>query len=200
MKNKEDIIYDIRVFKVKTNNTKAFRVIILENLSRNFEDPLKFDMKGSRTDRRTSNKDYLSLDLMPRDKVYKDMDFHATVQAIGIESVERAEMIRKITLDTALLEKYSIMDYSLLVLVEQAFFTRGSMIEGRPLTINGKYIVYVGIIDYLQTYNMSKKIENKYKNKLKRNRESNLSAISPHPYRKRFIKMVKKIFAELIVN
>ena len=100
------------VFKVKTNNTKAFRVIILENLSRNFEDPLKFDMKGSRTDRRTSNKDYLSLDLMPRDKVYKDMDFHATVQAIGIESVERAEMIRKITLDTALLEKYSIMDYS----------------------------------------------------------------------------------------
>lgn len=55
-------------------------------------------------------------------------------------------------------------------------------------------ILYVGIIDILQNYNISKKIEHAYKS-LHVNPNS-ISAVDPKQYSKRFRNFIQRIFPE----
>lgn len=48
-------------------------------------------------------------------------------------------------------------------------------------------IYHVGLIDYIQLWNNSKKLENFYKRSLKRADSQLLSAVNPELYRQRFV-------------
>ena len=171
----------------------------MENLQCRMDFPLIFDLKGSILDRRTTHDHYINIESIPRTKVYKDVDFFNHLQNITVENVERVNMLRSIKLDTELLEKYSIMDYSLLLLIEETKSLKGSMIEPFNFVKYQKYVVLIGIIDYLQTYDIKKQIENKIK-KMRKHETIQISAISPKPYKKRFIEMIEKVFIESCLN
>ena len=90
------------------------------------------------------------------------------------------------------------MDYSLLLVVETVkdYSLNQSLVceppkESRNLIRHGDKIFHIGIIDYLQAWNLSKKIENKWKSK-KPDKLSDISAVSPWPYYHRFREYAKK--------
>jgi hypothetical protein len=180
-------------FKIQSGKTKPFRIILMENLSSRMKYPLIFDLKGSQADRRVTYSAYKHIGQMPRTKVYKDIDFFNVIPRIQIDKDEMPELIKALKLDTKLLQEYFIMDYSLLVMMQEMDMVKGSKVEGNGFFKYDKYLVHIGIIDFLQTYNTKKKIESKYKI-LKSGGRASVSAISPQPYRKRFLKLFKSVF------
>lgn len=178
-------------FKLSVAGSEPIIIIIMENLSRCFKNPLMFDLKGSTHERRESLTKYKDLDAMDRSRVYKDEDFMNCIQTININSIEAEKIFKSLELDTKLLETYEIMDYSMLVLFQET-----NSIENSPQSeiYNnffrfGDFSGYVGVIDYFQTFTIRKKLENKF-NQIKAN---NFSCIPPFHYRKRFLNMIANI-------
>jgi len=57
---------------------------------------------------------------------------------------------------------------------------------------NGKYIYIMGLIDYLQKFNLKKFLENKYKGLLYKNQIQTISAVDPTIYSDRMFKFFEK--------
>ena len=51
--------------------------------------------------------------------------------------------------------------------------------------------MYIGIIDYLQTYTLRKELERKFK--VIRNKEEEISVMNPDDYAKRFLKKIDAV-------
>ena len=187
------------LYQIKVNRARSIYVILMENLSSYMNDPWRFDMKGSAIDRRATERSYNGLDSLPNNKVYKDIDFSKAKIVFEIDDNEMTEMLNSIKLDTLLLEAHFIMDYSLLLIVAQNKSLRSTMIKRKNYVESGKYVIGIGIIDFLQAYNAKKKLENRYKT-LKQNEGQQISAIPPTPYRERFLEMIKSIFFSQNVN
>lgn len=67
----------------------------------------------------------------------------------------------------------------------------------RYISSNRKFIYHIGIIDYLQTYNMEKQLESRIKTTLLGRSFNEISAIDPKPYAERFLGfMVDKVFID----
>ena len=90
------------------------------------------------------------------------------------------------------------MDYSLLLVIEestnQKFQTAMSInsyssVEPR----NNVGMQHLGIIDYLQTFNFSKKAESCWKTRILGNNPENLSSAPPDIYQRRFMKFMKDV-------
>ena len=64
------------------------------------------------------------------------------------------------------------------------------------LSVSGRYIYHIGIIDYLQDYNFEKIMENKFKMFI--NKEgAQISAIEPKGYATRYLKFMRdKVFID----
>ncbi len=59
------------------------------------------------------------------------------------------------------------------------------------LSKSGKFIYHLAIIDYLQDFNIEKRLENMLKTAI--NKEgAQISAIPPNPYCKRFVKFMRE--------
>jgi 1-phosphatidylinositol-4-phosphate 5-kinase len=187
------------VFKIKIEKCNTFRVILMENLASRLISPIMFDLKGSRSDRKVSCKPFNDISLMERGTVYKDIDFDDNIGQISVSNEELTNILIKLKRDALMLEKHLIMDYSLLLMVENVTSLRNPLISKDFIASYENYIVFAGVIDFLQTYNIKKKLEHRYK-KLKNIESILLSAISPIPYRKRFISMIKNIFIRETIN
>ena len=187
------------IYKLKIEKTSTFRIILMENLASRLVNPIIFDMKGSKSDRRVVNQVYPDLKEMRRDIVYKDLDFQDNVSQISVTHEEYCLILNKLKRDSSLLEKHMIMDYSLLVMIENVSSLRNTLISKTFVATHDGYIVFIGVIDFLQTYNAKKKLEHRYK-KLKNQDSIHFSSIAPTPYRKRFISMVKNIFQRERIN
>lgn len=184
------------VFKIKFSNSPSIILILMENFKANIEDPLLFDMKGSSCDRQVSSRICGNFFQMPRMFVYKDTDFIQNVQYFSLSYIEIENLMKIIEADTKLLEKNLIMDYSLLVVIGQGQCVKESLLSKMNFYCNGA-IVTVGIIDFLQGFNLRKKLESKYKNF---GDELCYSAVPPTPYRMRFLQMIRNIFRSENVN
>ncbi len=58
------------------------------------------------------------------------------------------------------------------------------------LSKSGRYIYHIGVIDYLQEFNLDKQLENKFKMLI--NKEgAQISAIQPKPYATRYFKFMR---------
>ena len=187
------------IYKLKIEKTSSFRIILMENLASRLTSPILFDMKGSRSDRRVEDRVYGNLNDMSRDVVYKDLDFEDNVSSINASHEEFNLIVARLKRDSRLLEKHMIMDYSLLVIMEKATSLRNTLINKAFVATHSGFIVFIGIIDFLQTYNTKKKLEHRYK-KLKNKDSIDFSSIAPTPYRKRFISMIKNIFQPEKIN
>jgi 1-phosphatidylinositol-4-phosphate 5-kinase len=187
------------IFKIKIEKTNTFRIMLMENLASRLSSPIYFDLKGSKSDRRVTNETFSDIALMSRNVVYKDLDFADNIGQITVSHEELVNIVRKLKGDAKFLEKYLIMDYSLLVMVENVRSLKSSLIDKTFIACHGKFLVFAGVIDFLQIYNIQKKLEHRYK-KLKNQDSVQLSSIAPGPYRKRFIKMIKTVFLREELN
>jgi len=163
----------------------------MENTLKNFENPLIFDLKGSTHERRSSNQTYKQFSSMPKNVVYKDIDF------LNLNECEKdfklcAKLLRSLEKDTKLLESNDIMDYSLMLVIEE-FELNKNLTESKKFFKVGKYCCSIAIIDFLQNYSKFKKLETNF-NRLKKNDPYRHSCIPPKAYRERFLGFMRKIF------
>ena len=95
--------------------------------------------------------------------------------------------------DIELLEKYEIIDYSMLLIIEENDDIRSNSIFSNSLLYFGQFVANIRIVNFLQNFSTKKKIENKY-NTLKKQKPENYSCMSTLLYKQLFLNMVKSIF------
>ena len=105
------------------------------------------------------------------------------------KDIKRLKLI--IERDTKFLSKQNIMDYSLLLGIGKKkkgllgqIYTKEK--EKYVYSVEGKYVFYLRIIDYLQYYGMGKKAERWAKGIIKPRGTKLISSIPPKPYANRF--------------
>ena len=180
------------VFKISIGSSSPIFLVLLENLSKGLEAPLIFDLKGSTHNRQASFEKYSDFNSMPRDKIYKDLDFLLLAKTFTLSSDASERITRSLELDSELLESYEIMDYSLLLLFERVREKHNRLLTEKNYFFFEGYIVRIGIIDYLQGYSSRKRLETTI-NTLRSDESNNFSCIPPDLYKKRFLEMVKNI-------
>ena len=166
-------IYRIGFRNEKTGRTMKQEVLIMENVFYNRQISQTFDLKGSMRNRyaQTSERDGLVMldenlvELMHSDPIYlRDHDKHVLKQAIQN--------------DTAFLAAKDVMDYSLLVGVDE----------------HAQELV-VGVIDYIRTFTWDKRLEMYVKQSGILGGQGNLpTVISPLSYQERFANAMEKYF------
>ena len=186
-------------FKVKIEGSKAIRVIIMENLGSRLNNPITFNLNGNLgrkiSSMRTSTHDLKDLS---RDHIHYDQDFIETIGCINIESIELLPIIKRIKRDTLLLRKNLILEYTLLVLVEQSINLKSTIIDKKFVMGNSNLIIFIGIDNFLQVFDNKKKMTKSERRIFEK--YFGVDEYSPKSYRKRFLYMVKSIFSAQTIN
>ena len=160
--------------------------IIMENLISNKANAVAFDIKGSSHDRLVPGKfDYSQ---PPYGRVLKDLNLRHSGFKFNLDPSPKEILINEINKDFKMLAENGIMDYSVLV----AFYQDGVQKKTR-YDINGISDLYsIGIIDFLQRYNIQKRSETYLKKILFRNEE--ISSEEPMLYCNRISAAMSDIF------
>jgi 1-phosphatidylinositol-4-phosphate 5-kinase len=187
------------LFKIKIEGSKAIRVIIIENQGSCLLNPIKFHLDGrlglKADSLRGQSKD---LEGLSQDVIYEDKDFFECIGAFNVSNVEHEKIMKKLKRDTKFLMKHLVVDYSLNVLTENNTCIKQSIIQKDVVTVLGKYIVFIGIIGFLQGYDVTKKMNKIGKKRFEKYFKSD--EYCPKSYRKRFLFMAKNLFKVLNVN
>lgn len=137
---------------------------------------------------------------------------------LNFRNKDRSQIIQSMKDDVALLEKFNLMDYSLLLCVsentdylkvknrsgggiinkEQRKALQGQFMANVKtrytfLSKNCKFIYHIGIIDYLQDYHFEKRMENFAKETIlgkSKQDHGEISAVPPSRYAPRFIQFM----------
>lgn len=136
-----------------------------------------FDLKGSEVDRLTKNIEYVD-----KLQALKDQDFRwmkkVDDQLISFNVHQKDLIEEALVKDLSMLADCDLMDYSiLLVIIEnydsdsestikdelEEIFKEPRLIRKVFPSDNGKYIYIIGLIDFLQKYNLKKAIEHRLK-------------------------------------
>ena len=158
----------------------------------------QYDLKGSTVNRYVGDK----MPFWSSSIAMKDLDFHRTLH-IGPE--RKAAFLQQAESDAIFMESFNICDYSLLVgfHYSDSASPDPSLTEEHPLgalafmasvpDAPDDYITYYlcNLIDILTQYNLKKRGESAIKSIV--HKKSQISAISPNPYRKRFIRFLNTI-------
>ena len=192
MDHKDSILSRIiGVFTFKFEDNTKSRVILQSNIFPTVQLVGIFDLKGSKLDR-SSAKSSEGAITIKSNKIYKDLDFLNVIKKIQLEEVDVQRLKISIFKDSGFLSKYNIIDYSLLLGISHEYNS-----DFKPLIGTGKdkgYYYYVGIIDYLQTYNTFKQLEAFSKNLLLINvPKEDISVISAGQYCDRFTSFICSI-------
>ena len=127
--------------------------IVMENIFSNISDALVFDLKGCSLNRLVPGDfDYSD---PPYGKVLKDLNLQESGFKVNLQPSVKDQLILSLSEDFAMLKKYKIIDYSVLV----AFY-RPTVNCSTRYDIDGiQYVYSIGIIDFLQKYTIRKKLE-----------------------------------------
>ena len=144
-----------------------------------------YDIKGSHRHRTT--------EFNKKNYVGKDNNFGSS----SLYFPHAKQLLRQMKKDSLFLSKNSLMDYSLLVILNTNTKQCPSEIyqfKGSNPSPKVNTCIHIGIIDILQTYNLKKKLERFYKTKrIFKVYKSEVSALDPKNYKRRFDKFCKSI-------
>jgi hypothetical protein len=150
------------LFTIKTNYFAPLDILIMQNtalLQNKYNPRVTFDLKGSSTNRcnLAASKSKFWRHQMNYPKVLKDLNFLEIQKEEVLLSLEKArakQLAHQIESDSQLLRKHGLMDYSLLLILEQV-----DSLNSHPsrnliqIDRDGKrYNYHLGIIDYLQDF------------------------------------------------
>lgn len=150
----------------------------------------RYDLKGSTHGRKASKKERAK-----KAPTYKDIDWVAAEIALGLSAMNRAILLRTITLDLDFLAQSGLMDYSLLVGVHDIDKDAPRPYEAmNVVTVRDQSRhCYLGIIDVLTPYKICKSAETFFMGKLVCGRD--ISCQHPMVYARRFLRFVdEKVF------
>ncbi|CAK74756.1 unnamed protein product (macronuclear) [Paramecium tetraurelia] len=187
-------IYGMYTFERSENAEAKVHFLIMKNLSlgipRN-QILRTYDLKGSEYDREVLAKkpesDLSKLTL-------KDLDFFKIEQQIWVEKTMIEKLNQNLIKDSNFLENQNLIDYSLLVMKidwksqQQLLMQQLSdqQINIIPSIKEQGIYYHIGIIDYLQQWNVNKSLERKTKKIIRMNLQLDTSAQEPNRYGKRF--------------
>ena len=176
-------------FQVNTNYTVHF--IVMQCVYTEFSLRAVYDIKGSKLNRnvKTEEKKEVSENV-----VLKDINFLSQEQTMKMPASVAQRMKEIIENDVKLFPKFNIMDYSLLVAVKNKQEYSKYFFRSASGPVQGYSI---GIIDYLQRYNKTKKIEGISKKIMNLSNSKKVSSINSEDYCKRFLGFVYQIIEEV---
>ena len=131
---------------------------------------------------------------MLKDINFVDIQTDLKRSLFSCKSKEREGILSILEADSVFLMKHNIMDYSLLLVIEEAgmmTLLNPSIIQ-REDTRNKYGGQHLGIIDYLQTYNSSKKAETWWKTRVLCKNPKLLSSVTPAVYQQRFYSFMQE--------
>lgn len=208
------------IFTIKTNKFASVDVLIMANSARTTKGTQKmaFDLKGSIKHREVffdgkATKWWRKTKQCP-ESVMKDVNFklinqefnHGLLSFSPLEIEHYHEIVKK---DSELLKKYNLMDYSLLLIIEHSSspigeitpkpkFERGVVDSENTLAptfskqtekVHQRY--HIAIIDYLQEYNLNKKMERFAKTTCRsKSKRDKVSCAPTAFYQRRFVEFV----------
>jgi len=201
-------------------NSGSINFIIMNNLFSNQDRyPIseQYDLKGSTIDRHVGL-DSGEEGMEGCHIALKDVDFKERNRRIFLGPKRKALLLEQLEKDCAFLESHNICDYSLLVgfhflkegeelpplseeddedEFEQASFKHQRKAwqkqspRGMYCSMDGRVVYFIGIIDHLTSFNLSKRAESRIKSLL--HNSDMISAMAPTPYRTRFQKFIASI-------
>jgi hypothetical protein len=167
------------VFQVQCVGNYCTNIVLMENVS--LPKSEIFDLKGSWYQRESES------------KVGLDINFNLEIGSLDLDSEDAQRLFRRASKDSRMLASCNIMDYSLLVTVTT---------EDLPTNLKSQHIYrsskkgqsyLIAVIDILQEYNFSKKVETFWKHKVKKIPLESLSSVEPKHYSARFIEFLSKV-------
>ena len=136
------------------------------------------------------------------DKVLKDINFmemQADLKQMLVECTQekKLEILDILRKDSKFLREHGIIDYSLLLAIEDApnQSERFSLNVGNYLMNESRNNIgnlHIGIIDYLQAFNFSKKAETWWKTNVLGKKKEGLSSAPADIYQARFVKFMEE--------
>ena len=175
-------VYKIRIKKTVKGETtnQNYYLMMMENLNYGFKDDKKniktYDLKGSTINRYVQKKDKnIRKNLVFLDSNFKK-DFNN--EPIPLEKDLYSLLLVSVYNDTLFLSKMGIVDYSLLLYINEKDEDHS--------------IIRVGIIDYIRKYTWDKKVEHFVKTIM--NGFNSPTIINPCDYKERFIAAIKSYF------
>ncbi|KAG8010879.1 Phosphatidylinositol 4-phosphate 5-kinase type-1 beta [Nibea albiflora] len=141
----------------------TIRIVVMNNvLPRAMKMHYKYDLKGSSYKRRASRKERLK-----HSPTFKDLDFQDMHEGLHFDSDTYNALMKTLQRDCRVLESFKIMDYSLLLgihVLDKKPLGRGSRFGGIPAKHKDEnLLIFLGIIDILQSYRFIKKVEHSWK-------------------------------------
>jgi hypothetical protein len=184
----------VGVFSFKFADNSKIRILLQCNIFPKATMNGIFDLKGSKLDR-SSERSNVGTSVIKSNKIYKDLDFLATVRHIHVEDIDKNRLRLNVYKDSEFLKQHNIIDYSLLLGISNDYFSEFNPLIG--CGIDSRKFFYVGIIDYLQPYNTIKQIESIGKSLFLINvPKQDISVISPDIYSERFAKFICSILSD----
>lgn len=197
-------VYGIYTIAINEGSSKV-HIILMQNLVSCKPNLLKliFDLKGSTFQRFTKQIGQLN-----PNRALKDLDFlwmkRVEKDLIQFSKDAKDNIYSQLESDVQMLSDNNLMDYSLLLVIfkfppeEDKDYMDMVGLLGNPLYLNRtfksndmKYLYIIGIIDYLQDFNMRKFFEQKMKNIIYWKEGKNVSVQDPVTYSKRFLTFMK---------
>ena len=150
-----------------------------------------FDLKGSTTGR-VAHPDQHKKEV----PLLKDVDWVLSEHKIKVPAAQYDELCHSLHADVKFLYELGVMDYSLYVGWSKKGVQKAA--PGSRTVCNESDCFFIGIIDYLQTYNMSRKIAHAAKGII--GDTATISTVPPKEYSERFEKFVVETVFERVGN
>ena len=197
------------IYTVVIKNASSVNIILMQNLfgCSPIHIQRMFDLKGSTFQRKTKNPQNWR-----KDQVLKDMDYQWITQVerklinFNVEDIKSIK--RSMESDIVFFKRLNLMDYSLLFIIIEnpnnidpdyrqiVGLLDDPKYKGHVYRSDNKnYIYIIGIIDYLQKYNLRKRLETFIKGITVGKEKNMISAVEPDYYGNRFKDfMIKNVF------
>lgn len=200
-------IYGVYTLVIK--NASSVNIILMQNLfgCSPIHIQRMFDLKGSTVQRKTKD-----VQKWKREQVLKDLDFQWLTKVerklINFKKKDIDEIKTIVNNDVIFYKRLRLMDYSLLFIIvdfpnkiDPDYNQIVGLLDDPKYrghvykSENEKYIYIIGIIDYLQKYNLKKKMEHCMKGIINGKENNMISAVEPEYYGNRFNEfMIKNVF------
>lgn len=193
------------VFKIQIGHRENY-VILQRNMNDLFlkSNMLTFELNGLKVDRQNIKAEDINLKksvLFNKYKniILKDVDLDITGIKFELNPYDGKNILLSICNDSIFLQKYNVIDYSLLIFVNkfskknfESHFGNSSVMHD----IDKKYIFNFCIVDFLDTFSFEKKSEkfvNDFVGVFKVSIDKNFNLLDPQSYGVEFRKFAKKI-------
>ena len=188
-------VYKIKIKQPKSTKVENIFIILMENLffgkgeEKNKNTVHAYDLKGSKSSRYINPRDQKPDQVLPDTNFKIDFDGEPIILEKNMEELLKAAIHN----DSLILSKMNVVDYSLLLIIDDNENLNAHIGKDEKNFISIKSI-RLGIIDYIRKYTWDKQLEHVGKFIINRLEPT---IVDPKMYRLRFIKTMNNYFLGL---